>query len=182
MTSPSLATEILYQGARNNAWANARLHAACAQLSDADYKATRTGFFPSIHLTFTHILLVDWYYIDAVTEGGRGRSVYEPEEPFAALAPLTAAQRVSDLELVRFCHGLTEADLGRKVLTIREEEGALRETIGDLLLHLFQHQIHHRAQAHTMLAGTAVPPPQLDEFYLEMDRKRRDEEMAALGL
>jgi uncharacterized damage-inducible protein DinB len=40
------------------------------------------------------------------------------------------------------------------------------ETAGRTLLHLFQHQIHHRGQAHAMLAGTNVAPPQLDEFFL----------------
>ena len=27
------------------------------------------------------------------------------------------------------------------------------------------HQVHHRGQAHAMLAGTAMPPPPLDEFF-----------------
>jgi hypothetical protein len=39
------------------------------------------------------------------------------------------------------------------------------ERVDRLLLHLFQHQIHHRGQAHAMLSGTKVPPPQLDEFF-----------------
>ena len=34
-----------------------------------------------------------------------------------------------------------------------------------LLLHIFQHQVHHRGQAHAMLSGTSVKPPQLDEFF-----------------
>jgi hypothetical protein len=34
-----------------------------------------------------------------------------------------------------------------------------------LLMHLFQHQIHHRGQAHAMLSGTRIKPPQLDEFF-----------------
>ena len=41
-----------------------------------------------------------------------------------------------------------------------------------LLLHLFQHQIHHRGQAHAMLSGTEVAPPQLDEFHLALDASR----------
>ncbi len=44
------------------------------------------------------------------------------------------------------------------------------ERIDRLLAHLFQHQIHHRGQAHAMLAGTTVAPPQLDEFFLDFDR------------
>jgi hypothetical protein len=34
-----------------------------------------------------------------------------------------------------------------------------------LLMHLIQHQIHHRGQAHAMLSGTRIKPPQLDEFF-----------------
>ena len=35
-----------------------------------------------------------------------------------------------------------------------------------VLAHLFMHQTHHRGQAHAMLSGTPVRPPQLDEFLL----------------
>ncbi len=46
----------------------------------------------------------------------------------------------------------------------------ISERTDAVLAHLFQHQIHHRGQAHAMLAGTPVPPPQLDEFFLDFDR------------
>ncbi|MCG8694314.1 MAG: hypothetical protein MI806_24150, partial [Minwuiales bacterium] len=51
------------------------------------------------------------------------------------------------------------------------------------LLHLFQHQIHHRGQVHAMLAGTRVKPPQLDEFFMgdENERALRAADFAALG-
>jgi uncharacterized damage-inducible protein DinB len=51
-----------------------------------------------------------------------------------------------------------------------------------VLAHLFIHQIHHRGQAHAMLAGTAVKPPQLDEFFLDEDAPRHDAEFRALGI
>ncbi len=44
------------------------------------------------------------------------------------------------------------------------------ERIDAVLPHLFQHQIHHRGQAHAMLSSTGVAPPQLDEFFLDFDR------------
>jgi uncharacterized damage-inducible protein DinB len=50
-----------------------------------------------------------------------------------------------------------------------------------LLLHLFQHQVHHRGQAHAMLSGTAVAPPQLDEFFSADDAPLREADLAALG-
>ncbi|TJX56687.1 MAG: damage-inducible protein DinB, partial [Mesorhizobium sp.] len=62
------------------------------------------------------------------------------------------------------------------VITDRREDGMIPEKIGDILAHLFLHDIHHRGQVHAMLSGTSVVPPQLDEFLLDYDvRVRRDE-------
>ena len=51
-----------------------------------------------------------------------------------------------------------------------------------VLAHLFVHQIHHRGQVHAMLSGTALPPPQLDEFLLASDAPRREEDLQRLGM
>ena len=52
--------------AYNNAWANHRLHTACAALSQAEFEALRTGFFPSLKATLNHIVIIDWFYVDAL--------------------------------------------------------------------------------------------------------------------
>ena len=56
------------------------------------------------------------------------------------------------------------------MLTDRGAKGMIPERVSYLLAHLFQHQIHHRGQAHAMLSGAGVSPPQLDEFFLDYDR------------
>jgi uncharacterized damage-inducible protein DinB len=56
-----------------------------------------------------------------------------------------------------------------------------RERMDRLLLHLFQHQIHHRGQAHAMLSGASVAPPQLDEFFSTAEAPLRADEFAQLG-
>lgn len=56
------------------------------------------------------------------------------------------------------------------------------ERVGDVLLHLFQHLIHHRGQAHAMLAGPRAHPPQLDGFVLARERPLRESELTTLGL
>jgi len=50
-----------------------------------------------------------------------------------------------------------------------------------ILAHLFQHQIHHRGQVHAMLAGTAVKPPQLDEFFCSNEAPLRAQDFTELG-
>lgn len=177
-----MTIELQRRFARNNVWSNHRLLTACGQLSEADYKAIRTSFFPSIYLTLNHILLVDWYYYDAVTESGRALQLYAlGDEPCATFAELDTAQRDSDRKLVDFCDRLSEADLGREVAVVRPSK-TFTETIGDLLSHLFVHQIHHRGQVHAMLAGTDVKPPQLDEYFLAQDAPVRADDLRAIGL
>jgi uncharacterized damage-inducible protein DinB len=177
-----MTTSLLLQRmAENNAWSNARLYEACAKLSAEAFAAKRTSFFPSLPETLNHILTVDWYYLDALEGGGRGRSVFDVEIPFPDVAPLAEAQRVSDQKLIAFTRTLRDGDLGREVRIERPDHIQL-EAVVDTLLHLYVHQTHHRGQAHAMLAGTAVPPPQLDEFFLRGDLPLREAELYAIGL
>jgi len=168
--------------ALNNAWSNQRLLSACARLSDADFAAERVSFFPSLKAPLNHILLVDRYYLDALREGGRGYAIFDDELPYGTLPALAEAQRESDRQLIDFCNRLAEADLARAVKLDRAARGIKQETVASVLPHLFIHQIHHRGQAHAMLSGTTVKPPQLDEFFLFEDRAATLPELDAIGL
>ena len=70
--------------------------------------------------------------------------------------------------------------LGREVRVHRIDRVQV-ERADRLLMHLFQHQIHHRGQAHAMLSATPAAPPQLDEFFSELDEPLRRGDLAALG-
>ena len=167
--------------ARNNRWSNDRLYRAVLSLRPGEFEAPRTSFFPSIAETLNHILAVDLYYLDALKQGGIGPAAFQQFIPYDEVAALEAAQRHWDEELIAFCDGLSEDDMARRVVTVRGEAGRFPERIGDLLAHLFLHDIHHRGQVHAMLAGTSVEPPQLDEFLLDFDAPLRREEMQRLG-
>lgn len=168
--------------AENNLWANDRLFRAVCALKPGEFEAERTNFFPSIGETLNHLLSVDLYYLDMMREGGRGLGVFETWVDHDDAQRLAAAQAAFDRDLLDFCQGLSAADLDRRVSTDRGEDGKIPERIGDLLAHLFQHDIHHRGQVHAMLSGTSVKPPQLDEFFLDFDWKLRKEEVARLGI
>jgi len=173
--------------AYQNAWANHRLHKACCQLTRAEFAATRTSFFPSIKATLNHILTVDWYYLETLERSRQGLPPddnpgrhYEPEEPFDDCAALAAAQREADRRLITYCESLEDAQLDDAVL-IPRRIGLVRERVRRLLAHVFAHQIHHRGQAHAMLAGTRVKPPQLDEFFCTEEAHLRAADFAELG-
>ena len=156
--------------ARNNQWANRRLLSACQALEPGEFSAPRTGFFPSIRETLTHILMVDLFYLDALEEGGRGQVLRDVFRAPRNAADLAFEQEAADRRLVGFCDRIAPEDLARRVVTDRGKYGQIPERVDDLLAHLFQHQIHHRGQAHCMLSGTSVGPPQLDEFFTDFER------------
>src|SRR5262249_11243829 len=149
--------EIMIRMAHNNAWANLRLHRAIGELDDVEYRATRTSFFPSLHLTLSHILFVDLYYVDALEGGTRGEDLWPEYEAFdetGTFAELCARQRAVDRRLIACAAG----DLADEIRMQRKDH-IQTDTRESVLLHLFEHQIHHRGQAHAMLSGTRAKPP-----------------------
>jgi uncharacterized damage-inducible protein DinB len=184
----SLLAHHFYTMACNNAWSNLRLLTACCKLSQADFTATRVSFFPSIKATLNHNLTVDWYYVDALERGLRNEPVtrdvdrfFAPAEPFDTCAAIAAEQRAVDRRLVDLCATLTDAQLALPI-PLQRRTGVEPENATRLLAHLFQHQIHHRGQAHAMLAGTPLAPPQLDEFFCTNEAHLRAAELAEIGL
>jgi uncharacterized damage-inducible protein DinB len=160
-------THYLRIQARANRLANHRLHAAMSALSAADFLAPRTGFFPSLAATLNHVLAVDLYYVGAMC-GERGGA-----EGWARFVP---AER-----LIALCDGLVEAGCDAEVAMDRGEGRVQHDRVAHVLAHLFMHQTHHRGQVHAMLSGTAVRPPQLDEFLMPSEAHLRTADMAALG-
>jgi uncharacterized damage-inducible protein DinB len=166
--------------AYNNAWSNHRLLAACAGLTQDEFAAARTGFFPSIQATLNHILIVDRFYVDALEGGTLGPAAWANRIPCPTLAELHPAQEAVDRRLIAWCDSLQESDPDR-IIQVHRGTRIQHERADRLLLHLFQHQIHHRGQAHAMLSGTTVKPPQLDEFFPAAEAPLRAAEFQQLG-
>ncbi len=165
--------------AHNNAWSNHRLLDCCRKLEPAEIAKTRAGFFPSIIHTLNHILTVDWFYISALEGDCIGAAAFEPEIPYPQIDDLDREQRTCDRRLIKACE-----TLGSKLsnlVQIKRQAGIYPEPIDRVLLHLFQHQIHHRGQVHAMLSDTNVIPPQLDEFFPAGDSGLRKMDFQALG-
>ena len=167
--------------ARANRLANRRLHAALSNLSTAELHIRRTSFFPSLIGTLNHLLAVDLYYIAALHGEADMAQQYRRFAPHDELAPYVSVQERSDQRLIAFCDRLDDAAVNAVVEMHRDEGKVQRDLAGLVLQHLFMHQTHHRGQVHTMLSGTAVKPPQLDEFIMPSDAPYRVMDMSALG-
>jgi uncharacterized damage-inducible protein DinB len=136
-----------------NAWCNERLYAAAATLTDADYRADRGAFFKSLHGTFNHLLVGDRIWMRRFTGVGDMPPSLDAilYDDFEALR---AARRTQDTLIIRYVDGLSEAALAG---TIRYRTVTNPQTIEQILApaldHFFNHQTHHRGQAHALLTG-----------------------------
>ena len=177
---PASHLQTLRALAYNNAWANHRLLSACTKLTQQDFEAPRTGFFPSIQATLNHILIVDRFYVDALAGGTLGPAAWANRVPCPTVSELWPAQAAVDRRLITWCDALDEDGINQ-IIHVHRGTRVQTERADRLLLHLFQHQIHHRGQAHAMLSGTSVPPPQLDEFFSVAEAPLRASEFGELG-
>jgi uncharacterized damage-inducible protein DinB len=165
---------------RANRLANHRLHAAMAPLSREEFLATRTSFFPSLAATLNHILEVDIYYLAALRGEADMRAQSDGFGYCDTVAKLAAAQAQSDDKFIALMEALSEEGLD-EVIDLDRLDHVQRERRGHVIAHMLNHQVHHRGQAHAMLAGSAIKPPQLDEFLMPSEAHLRVADIATLG-
>ena len=145
--------------ARYNAWANVRLYAAARGLSDEAYRRDAGAFFGSLHGTLNHLLVTDRIWMRRLTGMGD-----DPDKLdailFDDLRSLEQARREEDERIERFVHGLGNEDIEQEVSYETTKGVSHRNRLGDILAHLFNHQTHHRGQAHAILTVLGVREPQ----------------------
>ena len=136
-----------------NAWCNERIYAAAAQLSDADYRADRGAFFKSVHGTLNHILVADLIWLKRF-----GVRADAPDRLDAilhdTLADLRAARIEEDSRIEDWVAGLSEADLAAPIsYRTMVNPAPISQALGSALMHLFNHQTHHRGQVHALMTA-----------------------------
>jgi uncharacterized damage-inducible protein DinB len=168
--------------AHANRLANHRLLSAMAPLSAEAFTAPRTSFFPSLAGTLNHLLAVDLFYVSALHGEPEPDVVWARFSPATSLDQWGVRQSQVDQRLLLFCNQLDDATCSSTVRMPRGEGVVQHDSVAAVLMHLFMHQHHHRGQVHAMLSGTAIKPPQLDEFMMPSEAHLRATDMAALGL
>lgn len=145
-----------------NAWANARLYDAAAALPDAVYRADGGAFFGSLHGTLNHILVADTIWMARLA----GDATPPPALDailFDDLAALRIAREAMDARIRAFVDGLAERDLAAtfSYRTISNPV-VITQPLAPALDHVFNHQTHHRGQAHALLTRAVGEAPSFD--------------------
>jgi uncharacterized damage-inducible protein DinB len=150
-----------------NRWANGVLYEAAGRLSDADYRRDVRAFFHSMHGTLNHVLVGDLVWLHRFT--GKGESPKALDLILHEdLEGLSAARRATDERIVDWVDTLDEAALaGRFTYITVTDVRTVSQRLAPALDHFFNHQTHHRGQAHMILSVLGHEPPPLDLIYFQ---------------
>jgi uncharacterized damage-inducible protein DinB len=149
--------------ARYNRWMNDKLYAIAAELPDRERKRDRGAFFNSIHGTFNHLLLADRVWLarftgdSALADGITGLD----DELYSDFDELARERRKMDDVIDAFVATLTEEKLAATLTYVRR--GVTNTSpLWWCVMHLFNHQTHHRGQATTLFMQAGRDPGATD--------------------
>ena len=152
--------------ARYNTWANRWLYEAAAELDDAAWRRPRpAAYFTSLQGTLNHLLVGDRVWMSRFEAVEAGVTSLD-QILFDGFDELRAARETEDVRIERYAERLTEeaiaGDLKFRTL-VRPQDMSM--PLWQALAHFFNHQTHHRGQAHALLKEAGIEPPSLDLLY-----------------
>lgn len=155
--------------ARYNQWMNDKLYDVCAGIPDQERKKDLGAFFKSIHGTLNHLLYGDKAWI--------GRFLAKPftvtvigEDLHQDFDKLRTDRRAVDQEILDWSRKLRPQWLDAPFEYTSNVDGKTRVLpTWVLVMHMFNHQTHHRGQVTTLIKQLGHEPgitdlPWLPEF------------------
>lgn len=155
-----------------NAEMNRRIYAAADTLDDAARRADHGAFFGSLHATLSHLLWGDAIWMhrfdgwDKPDVGIPGSGNWEPD-----WQRLKARRIDQDAQIEAWAARLSPAWLDGELTWFSGAAGReLTRPAWLLVTHMFNHQTHHRGQAHALCTRLGARPAATDlPFILPAD-------------
>lgn len=153
-----------------NAEMNRRLYAAAARLTDEERRRDRGAFWRSIHETFSHLVWSDrmwmWRFDGWERPGG---VLAESGGAFGDFAAMRDARVDADLDLREWAERVRQDWLDGTTAWVSGATGQEQVRPTALMVaHMFNHQTHHRGQAHAMLTAAGERTGDTDLWLTEL--------------
>jgi uncharacterized damage-inducible protein DinB len=169
MTTPIFVTPAFVRTmAAYNAGMNIRLYEASGRLSDAARREPRGAFWGSIHGTLNHLLWGDQIWMSRF-DGWPAPTATQKDSAglVADFGALRQARAAADAKITAFAARVDEAWLAADQTWFSGAAGReLSMARSFLMMHFFNHQTHHRGQAHTMITAAGEKTGDTDLFLI----------------
>lgn len=141
-----------------NEWMNEKLYRAAAELTDEERERDVGAFFASLYGTLNHLYIGDEAWMQRLH--GEPVTMHSPSEiRFASFEELRKGRRQLDARIARWAGGLTEefASAPYRFFSVTHQ---CEHTLPGwaIVVHVFNHQTHHRGQATTILKQLGKNP------------------------
>lgn len=150
--------------ARYNHWQNQSLYRAAVGLNESERLADGGVFFGSINATLRHILWVDQLWLSRFTdvpapEGNHAEWIAQ----MSSFSDLSATRDALDQRILDWSRQVSPDWLAGSLSWTARMTGEKRtQSAGKLVVHLFNHQTHHRGQVHALLTRFGAKPEDTD--------------------
>lgn len=135
---------------------NRRLYAAADRLSDAERRVDRGAFWKSIHGTLCHLVWGDQTWMSRFA--GWPKPTVQQRDSAAMIkdwAELRAIRAQADAAIEAWAAGLAAPWLAGDLEWFSgSAQRQVRAPRSFLIMHFFNHQTHHRGQAHALVTAT----------------------------
>ena len=150
-----------------NQWANGRIYGAVADLVDEEFERDVGAFFGSMAGTLNHLLAADRVWMKRFTGTGDAPSRTDAIL-HRALPVLWQEREAEDKRIMGWIDGMSDKALaGRFSYMTLSDMRTVSQRLAPALSHFFNHQTHHRGQAHALLTGLAGAAPELDLLFFQ---------------
>jgi uncharacterized damage-inducible protein DinB len=130
-------------------WLRARFEAAIRPLSDAEFRKAFPMGPGSVKAVLVHCWGAEELWLGAMS-GAPASGSLPSADTFPSLDALLARWKETDARWATFLAGLTEADLDRPIVRVRDGK-SYTTTLADVVIHVCTHQMYHAAQLNNML-------------------------------
>jgi uncharacterized damage-inducible protein DinB len=146
---------------------NRKLYAAAAGLTDEALREDRGAFFGSVFGTLNHIAIGDILWFKRIARAFPGLTSLRyvdqlpppgfPNTPLCAtLAELAGLRGMLDEAIIAFCAEVEPSQLAEALEWTSTKGARSRKLLGEVLVHVFNHQTHHRGQATTLFSQMGI--------------------------
>jgi len=153
--------------AQYNQWMNETLYTAAEGISDDQLNAEQGAFFGSIIGTFNHLLVGDIIWLKRFATHPADfpslSNLHHIDQPqgldqvlYNDLNELRMERELLDQLIIDWCDELTAEQLEQPLHYSNTKGVEAVRPLGLLLLHLFNHQTHHRGQLTTLLSQQGI--------------------------
>ena len=157
--------------ARYNAWQNSQLSEIVDVMDPADLHRERGAFFGSIMGTLSHLVWGDLVWISRFGGGASpGSGIPDSRDYVDSHHDWAVARATTDARIRLWADGVQDADI---LSDLTWFSGALGREVSrpaaDCIVHMFNHQTHHRGQIHAMMTAAGMNAPVSDLIFLPED-------------